>query len=60
MLAIARGRLAEGIDFTDELARAVYLIGIPNLSINELYIQKKIDYLNTKKGFRQGDKWYEM
>lgn len=51
MLAIAKGRLAEGIDFTDELARAVYLVGIPNLSITELYIVKKMDYLNKNKGY---------
>ena len=26
----ARGRIVEGIDFSNEQARAVYLIGVPN------------------------------
>lgn len=38
LLATARGRLAEGIDFKDKLARAIYLIGCPNLSKKEKYV----------------------
>lgn len=29
LMAVCKGKITEGIDFTDELARAVFLIGIP-------------------------------
>jgi Rad3-related DNA helicase len=29
---MARGRSVEGIDFSDEQSRAVFLIGVPNLN----------------------------
>ena len=29
MFAVQRGKVAEGIDFSDELCRAVLLIGVP-------------------------------
>lgn len=39
LLATARGRLGEGIDFTDELARAVYIIGCPNINTKDIYVK---------------------
>ncbi len=32
LFAVCRGRLAEGIDFKDELARAIFIVAVPNLS----------------------------
>ena len=29
LLAVHRGKIAEGMDFTDEMARLVLLVGIP-------------------------------
>lgn len=31
-LAYIRGRLSEGIDFKDELARVVVIVGVPNIN----------------------------
>jgi Rad3-related DNA helicase len=44
LFAACRGRLIEGIDFSDELARAVVLIGVPNLPPCA-YVDMKLDYL---------------
>lgn len=32
MMAVCKGRLSEGIDFNDELARAIFLVNVPNLN----------------------------
>ena len=29
MFAVHRGKVAEGIDFSDELCRAIFLVGVP-------------------------------
>ena len=43
--AISRGKLAEGIDFTDELARAVIIIGVPNLNPTEMSTKLQMGYI---------------
>ena len=48
LIAVCRGRLIEGIDFTDDLARGVILIGIPNLPPCT-YVNMKLDFLNNAK-----------
>ncbi len=30
-MAVVRAKFAEGIDFSDELARAIFIISVPNL-----------------------------
>lgn len=37
-LAVLRGKLSEGIDFSDDLTRAVFIIGIPFPPINDLRV----------------------
>ena len=41
MFAVYRGKVAEGIDFSDELCRAVFLIGIPFLPFKDIKVEKK-------------------
>ena len=46
MMAVCRGKLSEGIDFTDKLARAVFLIGIPYPPITDKKIECKKKYMD--------------
>lgn len=44
---VARGKITEGIDFSDEYARAVILIGIPYPPIKNISVQVKRQYLDN-------------
>lgn len=35
LLCVCRGKLSEGIDFIDDAARAIFVIGIPNPNVND-------------------------
>ncbi|KAK2952206.1 putative Fanconi anemia group J protein like protein [Blattamonas nauphoetae] len=52
LFAVCRGKVSEGINFSDELARAVILMGIPYPSRNALEIELKMEF-NEK----QAEKW---
>jgi Rad3-related DNA helicase len=41
MFAVSRGKVSEGIDFSDELCRAVFMIGIPYPPIKDIKIASK-------------------
>jgi hypothetical protein len=65
--AVCKGKVSEGIDFTDELARAVILVGIPFPSMSDKRIQVKKLYLNDVSENRRtgntklsGKDWYFM
>jgi Rad3-related DNA helicase len=51
-----RGKISEGLDFKDDSARLVCVIGIPNASIEAPEIKLKRDYL----GKSEGDTWYNL
>ncbi len=54
LFAVCRGRLAEGIDFKDELARAIFIVAVPNLAFQDLEINlKKRSLEQRKKGLGQ-------
>jgi regulator of telomere elongation helicase 1 len=63
LLGVFRGKFAEGIDYPNDLCRAVFLVGIPNSPIKDIYIIEKKKYLNaeskhpTKKTLT-GSEWY--
>ena len=59
LFAVCRGKISEGIDFTDELARAVFMIGIPYPPIYETKVVYKKEYLNricNTKNFNNNNK----
>lgn len=41
LIAVCRGKVSEGLDFTDDNARAVVTIGIPFPNIKDLQVKKK-------------------
>jgi len=44
--AVSRGKLSEGLDFSDHDARCVIIIGIPFRNIADPGVKIKIDHLN--------------
>ncbi|XP_007018074.2 PREDICTED: Fanconi anemia group J protein isoform X1 [Theobroma cacao] len=60
-LAVFRGKVSEGIDFSDDNARVVIVVGIPFPNINDIQIALKKKYNNTYKSSKNllsGSEWY--
>jgi Fanconi anemia group J protein len=64
MLAVYRGKVSEGIDFSNENARAVLAVGIPYPNVKELQVQLKRQYQDTKSQIDRklvnGTSWYQL
>nr|XP_057935773.1 Fanconi anemia group J protein isoform X2 [Doryrhamphus excisus] len=63
LMAVCRGKVSEGLDFTDDNARAVVTIGIPFPNIKDLQVELKMKYndLHCKsRGLLPGNRWYEI
>lgn len=50
-MGVCRGRISEGLDFSDNAARCVIVIGIPYPQMTDPKVILKKDYLDRK--FRQ-------
>ena len=46
MMCVSRGKLSEGLNFSDNLARACLVIGIPYLLVNDSRVNLKKRYLD--------------
>ncbi|GLJ31258.1 hypothetical protein SUGI_0626920 [Cryptomeria japonica] len=60
-LAVCRGKVSEGIDFADENARAVVVVGIPFPNKKDIQVELKKQYNDTYKSSKNllsGDQWY--
>ncbi|KAI3518646.1 hypothetical protein L1887_07453 [Cichorium endivia] len=60
-LAVCRGKVSEGIDFSDENARAVIIIGIPFPNVYDIQVAEKKKYNDTYKSSKSllsGNEWY--
>ena len=61
--SVFRGIASEGIDFSDDSARAVICIGIPFADYSDNRIKLKIEFLNNHQkenpNFISGNEWYE-
>ena len=66
LLAVCRGKVSEGIDFADEYARTVCIVGIPFPSVMDLQVRLKRLHQDDMcqqrpfDGHLPGDKWYSQ
>ncbi|KAF8759327.1 hypothetical protein HU200_010368 [Digitaria exilis] len=61
LLAVCRGKVSEGIDFSDENARVVVIVGIPFPNINDVQVKLKKRYNDSYKSSKyllSGSEWY--
>ncbi|KAG7155140.1 Fanconi anemia group J protein-like [Homarus americanus] len=59
-LAVCRGKVSEGLDFTDDNARAVIAVGIPYPNVKNIQVDLKRQYNNQHcqtRGLLTGDAW---
>ena len=54
-LSIARGKVAEGIDFDGHYGRAVLMFGIPYVFTESRVLRARLEYLRTTLGIREND-----
>lgn len=63
LIAVCRGKVSEGLDFTDDNARAVVTIGIPFPNFKDLQVELKMKYNDQHsktRGLLTGRDWYEI
>ncbi|CAL5082743.1 unnamed protein product [Urochloa decumbens] len=61
LLAVCRGKVSEGIDFSDDNARVVVVVGIPFPNINDVQVKLKKKYNDSYKSSKyllSGSEWY--
>ncbi|KAG9492732.1 hypothetical protein GDO78_000954, partial [Eleutherodactylus coqui] len=63
LIAVCRGKVSEGLDFSDDNARAVITVGIPFPNIKDLQVELKRKYNDQHsktRGLLPGSQWYEI
>ncbi|XP_017806151.2 Fanconi anemia group J protein isoform X3 [Papio anubis] len=63
LVAVCRGKVSEGLDFSDDNARAVVTIGIPFPNVKDLQVELKRrynDHHSKLRGLLPGRQWYEI
>ncbi|XP_046279208.1 Fanconi anemia group J protein isoform X2 [Marmota monax] len=63
LIAVCRGKVSEGLDFSDDNARAVITIGIPFPNVKDLQVELKRqynDHHSKLRGLLPGRQWYEI
>ncbi|KAF7829472.1 regulator of telomere elongation helicase 1-like protein isoform X1 [Senna tora] len=61
LFGVCRGKVSEGIDFSDDNARVVIIVGIPFPNINDIQVALKKKYNDTykpSKNLLSGSEWY--
>lgn len=63
LLAVCRGKISEGINFSDQYARGVLVVGIPypNLRDSKVILKKEFNDKNYySKKLLSGNEWYSQ
>lgn len=66
MMGVCRGRISEGLDFSDKAARCVLMVGIPYPQIADPKVILKKNYLDRKARQLEGSQslngqtWYNQ
>ncbi|XP_044141144.1 Fanconi anemia group J protein isoform X2 [Bufo gargarizans] len=63
LIAVCRGKVSEGLDFSDNNARAVITVGIPFPNVKDLQVELKRKYNDQHsktRGLLPGSQWYEI
>ncbi|XP_063002857.1 Fanconi anemia group J protein [Elgaria multicarinata webbii] len=63
LIAVCRGKVSEGLDFSDDNARVVITIGIPFPNVKDLQVELKRKYNDQHskaRGLLPGSHWYEI
>jgi len=55
LLSVARGKVSEGIDFTDHLGRAVIMFGIPYQYTESRILKARLEFMREQYGVKEGD-----
>ncbi|XP_053998809.1 ATP-dependent DNA helicase DDX11 isoform X1 [Hylaeus anthracinus] len=59
LFSVVGGKLSEGLNFSDDLARGVIVVGMPYPNVKSLELQEKIKYLNENVKSDAGQNFYE-
>ena len=57
---MCRGRISEGLDFSDHAARCVVLVGIPYPQMADPVVILKKEYLQKRSQDLSGSQWYSQ
>ncbi len=55
LLAVARGKVSEGIDFDDQYGRAVILFGVPYIYTESRVLRARLEFLRDQYQIREGE-----
>ena len=64
LMGVCRGKISEGLDFSDQAARCVIMIGIPFAQWKDPKVQLKMEYMNKQYEHQlsciNGRQWYNQ
>ncbi|XXQ39088.1 Helicase ATP-binding domain-containing protein [Plasmodiophora brassicae] len=59
LFAVCRGKVSEGVDFSDRAARGVIVCGLPYAATHSDRVRLKRSYLDASAGNGSGREWYD-